>query len=133
MMLDFDANHIADARLIRTFPLSQVEMNDLEIQHRAAWTLYSNQQYMEAFDSFSKQAMSFRGNYLSPYWAGMTALKLNNIQVATAWFNRALEINPYFAPARNAKANAQQYIIQQSNPNPTPKKTPTRSTRTRKR
>jgi tetratricopeptide (TPR) repeat protein len=117
VMLDFDANLIADARLIRTFPLSQVEMNALEIEHRGAWNLYSSQRYMEAFESFSRSS-SYRGNYLSPYWAGMSALKLRNIQSATAWFNRALEINPYFQPARNAKLNAAQYIAQSSQPQP---------------
>jgi hypothetical protein len=39
---DFDVNQISDARLIRTFPLTQVEMYALEIQHRGAWNLYSN-------------------------------------------------------------------------------------------
>jgi hypothetical protein len=115
VMLDFDANKIADARLIRTFPLSQVEMNALEIEHRGAWNLYSNGRYMEAFDAYSQQSVNFRGNYLSPYWAGMSALKLGNIQVASAWFDMALGINPYFAPARNAKLNGPRYLLEQQN------------------
>ncbi|MDR1944372.1 MAG: hypothetical protein LBQ19_06070, partial [Synergistaceae bacterium] len=89
-VLDFDANKIADARLIRTFPLSQAEMNSLEIRHRAAWNLYANKRFPEAFDSFGKQSREYRGNYLSPYWAGMSALKMKNVPAAVSWFNIAL-------------------------------------------
>jgi tetratricopeptide (TPR) repeat protein len=134
-MLDFDANKIADARLIRTFPLTQVEMNSLEIEHRGAWNLYANKRYAEAFESFSHQAVTFRGNYLSPYWAAMSALKLKNLPVADAWFNMALEINPYFTPARNAKLNASRYVLQdnQQQKKKVIKKAPRRSTRSVKK
>jgi hypothetical protein len=124
-MLDFDANNIADARLIRTFPLSQAEMNALEIEHRGAWSLYAKGRFLEAFDSFSRQSASYGGNYLSPYWAGMSALKLGNLEVADSWFDAALMINPYFAPARNAKINAPKYLLQQEQQ----KKQPARRTR----
>jgi hypothetical protein len=128
-MLDFDANNIADARLIRTFPLSQGEMNALEIEHRGAWGLYSKGRFLEAFDSFSRQSSNYAGNYLSPYWAGMSALKLGNLQIAGAWFDAALMVNPYFAPARNAKINAPKYLLQQENQ----KKQPARRTARTKR
>jgi hypothetical protein len=127
--LDFDANNIADARLIRTFPLTQPEMNALEIEHRGAWNLYSKGLFLEAFDSFTKQSANYEGNYLSPYWAGMSALKLGNLQVATSWFDTALMINPYFAPARNAKINAPKYLLQQENQKKQPAR---RSVRTRR-
>ncbi|MDR3255326.1 MAG: hypothetical protein LBT31_07140 [Synergistaceae bacterium] len=133
VMLDYDANKIADARLIRTFPLAQVEMNTLEIQHRSAWDLYSKQRYLEAFESFANQSVQFKGNYLSPYWAGICSLKLKNLEVADAWFNRALEINPYYEPARNAKQNAAQYVMKSSQPKESAKKpVPQRRTRTRR-
>ncbi|MDR1579517.1 MAG: hypothetical protein LBS35_04110 [Synergistaceae bacterium] len=114
-VLDFDANNIADARLIRTFPLSQAEMNALEIEHRGAWNLYAKGRFSDALDSFSRQSVNFRGNYLSPYWAGMSALKLGNLQAAIGWFDTALVVNPYFLPARNAKINAPKYLSQQKN------------------
>jgi hypothetical protein len=116
-MLDFDANNIADARLIRTFPLSQEQMNALEIEHRGAWNLYSSGRFMEAFDSFSRQSASYAGNYLSPYWAGMSALRMGNLDIAGSWFDTALMINPYFAPARNAKINGPRYLLQQQQQN----------------
>ncbi|MDR1482298.1 MAG: hypothetical protein LBI74_06710 [Synergistaceae bacterium] len=98
----FDVNQISDARLIRTFPLTQVEMYALEIQHRGAWNLYANKRYREAFSAFCKQSLDYAGNYLSAYWAGTSALKLNYPQAAVSWFNRALEINPYYQPAIKA-------------------------------
>ena len=96
---DFDVNQIYDARLIRTFPLTRVEMYALEIQHRGAWDLYSKKRYLEAFSSFSRQSLDYAGNYLSAYWAGVSALKLGDKQAAISWFNRVLEINPYHQPA----------------------------------
>lgn len=95
----FDVNQIYDARLIRTFPLTQVEMYALEIQHRNAWNLYSNKRYLEAFSAFCQQSFNYAGNYLSAYWAGVTALKLGDDQAAMSWFNRVLEINPHHQPA----------------------------------
>jgi hypothetical protein len=97
--LDFDVNQISDARLIRTFPLTQVEMYSLEIQHRGAWNLYSNKRYLEAFSAFCAQSLDYAGNYLSAYWAGISALKMGENQVAIGWFNRALQINPNYQPA----------------------------------
>jgi hypothetical protein len=102
VMPAFDVNQIADARLIQTFPLTQEEMYTLEIQHRGAWNMYSNGRYFEAFGAFCKQSLDYSGNYLSAYWAGASALKLSDPQMAVLWFNRALEINPYYQPARKA-------------------------------
>jgi hypothetical protein len=115
--LDFDSNSIADARLIRTFPLSQPDMNALEIQFRGGWNFYASQRYYEAFESFSRQS-SFPGNYLSPYWAGMSALHLGDRQSAIAWFNNSLAINPYYQPARNAISNASNPQFQQQTHQP---------------
>jgi tetratricopeptide (TPR) repeat protein len=105
MTLDFDSNSIADARLIRTFPLAQTEMNSLEIEFRGAWNLYVGNRFQEALSAFARQS-GYAGNYLSPYWAGMSAWKLGDRNLAIAWFNSALEINPYFQPARNGLLNA---------------------------
>jgi hypothetical protein len=127
VQLDFDANRIADARLIRTFPLSQPDMNALEIQFRGAWDLYAGQRYYEAFEAFMRQS-SFAGNYLSPYWAGMSALKIGDRQAAVSLFNNSLAINPYYEPARSALAAA-------SNPvePPRPQPAPTRTGRPARR
>jgi hypothetical protein len=116
VQLDFDANKIADARLIRTFPLSQPEMNALEIEFRGAWDLYASQRYYESFEAFMRQT-SFTGNYLSPYWAGMSAIRIGDRQTAINLFNNSLSINPYYEPARSA-------LVSASNPIEPPKVSP---------
>ena len=98
---DFDVNDITDLRLIRTFPITQVEVFALEIQHRQAWDMYSKKRYKEALEAFAEQAVLYFGNYLSPYWAGKSALMLNDPNLAEAWFNAALNINPYYRPPRD--------------------------------
>jgi hypothetical protein len=98
---DFDVNEITDVRLIRAFPITQTEMHTLEIQHRYAWDMYSKERYKEAFIAFAEQALLYYGNYLSPYWAGKSALMTGDANFAEAWFNAALNINPYYQPARD--------------------------------
>lgn len=99
---DFDVNQVTDAKLIRTFPLADVEKYSLEIQHRGAWNFYSNKRYREAYDAFRRQSFEYYGNYLSPYWAGRSAQQLGNLFEAKSWFNEALRINPNYQPAKNA-------------------------------
>jgi hypothetical protein len=115
VQLDFDANRISDARLIRTFPISQPEMNALEIQFRGAFELYNNGDFYGAYQAFAGQ-FNFRGNYLSPYWAGLSALKMGNRQAAIDLLNQALSINPYYEPARAAIVAAQTYVPPQPQP-----------------
>ncbi|MDR1019835.1 MAG: tetratricopeptide repeat protein [Synergistaceae bacterium] len=102
LLPDFDVNQVSDARLIKTFPLTEVEMYALEIQHRAAYGLYSQKRYSEALDAFSVQSLEYSGNYLSPYWAGRSAQKTKDDGQAIEWFKRALAINPGYQPAKNA-------------------------------
>ena len=127
VQLDFDANKITDARLIRTFPISQPEMNALEIQFRGAAALYNKGDYYGAFQAFAGQ-FQFGGNYLSPYWAGLCALKLGNRHGAIDMLNQSLSINPYYEPARNAIVAAQTYV-----PQPTPKPQPPAQPKIQKR
>lgn len=102
LLPDFDVNQVTDARLIRTFPLTEVEMYALEIQHRAAFGLYSQKRYSEALGAFSVQSLEYMGNYLSPYWAGKSAEKTGDNRQAIEWYRRALAINPGYQPAKNA-------------------------------
>jgi hypothetical protein len=99
---DFDVNGVSDARLIETFPLTQVEIYALEIEHGRAYALYEGKRYREALDAFAGQSMNYLGNYLSPYWAGKAALNLNERTLARLWFERALDINPLYQPAIDA-------------------------------
>jgi hypothetical protein len=117
--LDFDANRIADARLIRTFPLSQPDMNALEIQFRGSYDMFAAGKYYEAFEGFMRQS-SYQGNYLSPYWAGMCALRLGDRQTAVSLFNNSLGINPYYEPARHGLLTADGTIRETPAPAPNP-------------
>jgi hypothetical protein len=131
VQLDFDANKIADARLIRTLPLSQPDMNALEIQFRGAYDLFAGQRYYEAFEAFMQQT-SFQGNYLSPYWAGMSALRIGDRQTAITLFNNALAINPYYEPARHGLLTANGTITEAPRQQPAPTKPrPSRRTTSR--
>ncbi|MDR0616535.1 MAG: tetratricopeptide repeat protein [Synergistaceae bacterium] len=102
LLPDFDVNQITDVRLIKTFPLTDVEMYALEIQHRSAYILFEQKRYREALYAFGTQSMEYIGNYLSPYWAGKSAQKLNEKELAIAWFSRALAINANYKPAADA-------------------------------
>jgi TolA-binding protein len=103
---ELDPNVSTDAVVISTYPISSNEKNTLGIQHRGAWTLYSKKRYKEALDGFAKLVEDYPScNYLSAYWAGMSALKIkNNKDVAAGWFDRAIEINPNYQPAIEERA-----------------------------
>jgi hypothetical protein len=98
-----DLNTSTDSKVINSYPLSTKDKNALSIQHRAAYNAYSKKSYKKAFEAFSKLADEYEGNYLSAYWAGVSALKLNKKQDAAAWFDRALAINPSYQPALDAR------------------------------
>jgi hypothetical protein len=89
--------------VIETFPLSPIDRSDLHIKQRDARNLYERGRYGEAFDIFRRLADSYKGNYLSAYWAGIAALRLGNKKDAETWFDRALAINPNYQPAAEAK------------------------------
>jgi TolA-binding protein len=101
-VLRVDPNLATGTEVIGTFPLSPIDKSNLEIQHLNAWRLYSRDHYAEAFDEFRRLAQTYRGNYLSAYWAGMAALKLNDKKTAAVWFKHALNINPNYKPALEA-------------------------------
>jgi curli biogenesis system outer membrane secretion channel CsgG/TolA-binding protein len=99
-----DMNSTTDAKLIETYPLTSVEKNTIGIQHRGAYQLYSNKKYKDAFEIFSKLAIDFSCNYLSAYWAGVSATKLGSNKEAEKWFDHALAINGNYEPAIDGKA-----------------------------
>jgi hypothetical protein len=101
-----ELNDSTDAKVINAYPLSSKEKNTLGIQHRAAYNLYSKKKYKDAYAAFSKLADEYDVNYLSAYWAGVTAQKLKKNDEAKTWFERALAINPNYHPAKDALAAA---------------------------
>jgi TolA-binding protein len=96
-----DANTSVNAEVIQTYPISLTDQRTLGIQHRGAWNLYSQKNYKAALDKFSELVDAYPDdNYLSAYWAGMSALKIKARKIeAQGWFERALDINPDYQPA----------------------------------
>jgi len=99
-----DPNTSSGVEVISTYSISQTDKNTLGIQHRGAWNLYSKKNYKAALDRFAKLADAYPDdNYLSAYWAGMSALKIRGRrEEASGWFERALDINPDYQPAIDA-------------------------------
>ncbi|GHV30325.1 hypothetical protein FACS1894167_10980 [Synergistales bacterium] len=98
-----DPNNTTDAKLIDIYPLESKERNDIGIQHRGAYNIYTKKKYKDAFEVFTRLADTYPCNYLSAYWAGMCAQKLNSSKEAAKWFDRALSVNPSYQPAADAK------------------------------
>ncbi|MDR1472915.1 MAG: hypothetical protein LBS75_10380 [Synergistaceae bacterium] len=103
-----DPDNTTDAKLIEAYNfISPAERNNLGIQHRGAYKMYSAKRYKDAFEAFAKLADDCPGNYLSAYWAGMSAAKLKSYKEAVKWFDRTLEINPNYQPAIDGRAQAE--------------------------
>jgi TolA-binding protein len=98
-----DRDKATDAKLIDTYPLSSRDKNTIGIRHRGAYKLYAQRKYKAAFDAFSSVASEFECNYLSSYWAGMSAVKLRSYKEAAVWFEKALAVNPDYEPAKKER------------------------------
>jgi TolA-binding protein len=94
-----DPNRMTDSRIIQFLPLADAERYSFEIQHRQAWNFYQARRYYDAIAKFAEMSASYAMNCLSPYWAGMCALRLNDRDAAAEWFSLSLQINPAYQPA----------------------------------
>lgn len=56
-----------------------------------------------AYDKYVELANSYDGDYLAAYQAGVIAQNLNMRSEALKWYDKALEINPDYEPAKIAK------------------------------
>ncbi|GHV52944.1 hypothetical protein FACS1894216_10010 [Synergistales bacterium] len=97
----YDANHATDSRVIKYLPLTDTARNSFGIEHRQAWNLYQGRRYYDAIVKFADMSARYSMNYLSPYWAGMCALRLNDKDAASEWFGLSLQINPAYQPAKD--------------------------------
>lgn len=101
---DFDPNNSTDAKVIDTYPLTPGDKNVLGITQRNAYKAYSNKHYKQAYEGFVRAAEAHPEiNYLSAYWAGVTAEKLKRRSEAVSWIDKALAINPDYQPAQSFK------------------------------
>ncbi|NLL37003.1 MAG: hypothetical protein GX256_05730 [Fretibacterium sp.] len=100
----FDPNTSTDSKVIQTYDLPSGQKNIIGIKHRTAYNNYRAGQYSKAFKMFVEAAEAApEANYLSAYWAGVTAHKRGKKDESLAWINKALEINPNYEPAQTFK------------------------------
>jgi curli biogenesis system outer membrane secretion channel CsgG len=99
-----DPDTTTDAKLIETYPLKSSEKNLIGIKHRNAYKLYSKKKYEEALPIFGELAEGYECDYLSSYWAGMSALMLKDNAQAARWFDLALARRPTYEPALKERA-----------------------------
>jgi tetratricopeptide (TPR) repeat protein len=106
VVADFNPNESTDAKVITTYPISEKDKKNLSTQHKGAYSaFYSKKKYQEALDVFARLVDDYPSNYLSAYWAGMSALKIKgHKEEASQWFDNALEINTDYKPAITERA-----------------------------
>ena len=95
----FDPNNSTDAKVIQTYPVSSGQANILGIKHRNAYNKFKSGRYKDAYAEFCDAADAYEGNYLSAYWAGVTAHKLKKKDDAAKWMDAAIKMNPAYQPA----------------------------------
>ena len=101
----FDPNGSTDSKVIQTYALAPGDKNVLGIMQRNAYNKFKNGKYKDAYAEFSKAAEAYGSvNYLSAYWAGVSAHKLKKADEALRWIDKALAINPNYTPAQEFKA-----------------------------
>ena len=72
---------------------------------RNAYNKFKNGKYKDAYAEFCRAADAHSSvNYLSAYWAGVSAHKLKKADEALEWIDKALAINPDYTPAQDFKA-----------------------------
>jgi len=88
-------------RVIPTYNLAEGEK-------KARITLHKNLQRAgktrNAYNRYAEMYRTYSGDYLAAYQAGMIAQALGMRSEAAEWFDRALEANPNYVPAQDAKA-----------------------------
>ncbi len=100
-----DPNQSTDAKVIETYAISGGDKNLLGIMQRNAYNKFNNGKYKDAYAEFSKAADAHPSvNYLSAYWAGVSAHKLKKTDEALQWIDKALAINPDYKPAQDFKS-----------------------------
>ena len=93
------ANRSTDpSEVIATYDLSSGEINSRRIAHINANKLRGQR----AYNKFVELAESYDGDYLAAFRAGELAKSLRRRREAREWFERALEINPDYVPAKRA-------------------------------
>lgn len=98
------ANTSDGIEVIDTYPITAGEKNSLKILHRNGVNSFNSGKYRDALAAFERGAKGYDGHYLSAYWAARSAAKMGNRKLAMGWIDKALGINPDYAPAKQFRA-----------------------------
>ena len=90
------------ARVIPTYGLSSGEANTLRIKHV---NIRKSGNTQKAYKAYADLFESCKVDYLAAFMAGEVARNLKDKERAKVWYNKALEINPDYEPAKKAIAN----------------------------
>ena len=96
----FENKSTDPAKVIETYGLPSGDANTRRIAHISAGRIRNKR---DAYNKYAELANSYSGDYLAAYKAGEAALSLGDINNAKVWFDKALDINPHYEPAQNAK------------------------------
>lgn len=100
----FDPNTSTDVKVIQTYNLDMGNSNMLRIAHVNAMNSLNSGKAKVAYEKFVEAAGKYDGHYLAAYWAGVAAHRLKKADESLQWMNRALAINPRYAPAAEYKS-----------------------------
>ena len=89
-------------KVIPTYGLSASEARVRRLAHRNAAKL--GKKSKKAYDKYVELVESYENDYLAAYCAGMIARSMRRKNDAVKWLDRALEINPDYVPAQEARA-----------------------------
>lgn len=96
----YENNSTDPAKVIPTYDLPSGRKNTLRIQHLNIRKIGMKK---KAYDEYTKLCEEFSGDYLAAYKAGEVAQALRDKENAGYWYDKALEVNPDYEPAKKAK------------------------------
>ncbi|MBR1418289.1 MAG: hypothetical protein IJ576_04930, partial [Synergistaceae bacterium] len=96
----FENKSTDPAKVIDTYGLPSGDANTRRVAHINAKKIRNKR---DAYSKYVELANSYSGDYLAAYKAGEAALSLGDRNNAKVWFDKALNINPSYEPAQNAK------------------------------
>ena len=96
----FENKSTDPAKVIETYGLPSGDANTRRVAHINAKKIRNKR---DAYSKYVELANSYSGDYLAAYKAGEAALSLGDRNNAKVWFDKALNINPSYEPAQNAK------------------------------
>ena len=99
---NFENESTDPAKVIASYGLPSGETNTRRLAHINAAKLGDKSR--KAYNKYVELAESYENDYLAAYRAGVIAKNLKRKKDAVKWLDKALEINPNYVPAQEARA-----------------------------